>query len=155
MWPLARCKIERGCCLKPLRLTIKLHEAKTGAALICHSRWHVVYVCIAQGPRCICVLHGLSMCLRSTMPSSNFKHFLLLLVLFLLYQSWRSRIADARQYRVTPWMPGVGVSLTAHYAVVSIRKEDGSFEDVGRVEGSEAYVGMMRRYGAGGMGYTR
>jgi hypothetical protein len=88
------------------------------------------------------------------MPSSNSKYFFLLLVLFLLYQPWRVRIAEL-QYRVSPWMPGVGVSLTAHYAVVSIRKEDGTYEDVGRVEGSEAYVGMMRRYSAEGPGYTR
>ncbi|CAI6334389.1 unnamed protein product [Periconia digitata] len=40
-------------------------------------------------------------------------------------------------------MPGVGISLSVDNAVISLRKEDGSFEDVGRIEGDQEYVEMM------------
>jgi hypothetical protein len=47
-----------------------------------------------------------------------------------------------------PGMPGVGVSLTAHYGVVSLRKDDGTFEDVGCIESDEDYVEMIERLSA-------
>jgi len=90
------------------------------------------------------------------MPSFKYYkyyYYILLVVAFLAYQSWRIRSADV--YRVTSWMPGVGVSLTVQYAVVSLRHDDGTFEDVGRVEGSEEYVEMMRGYSAPVPQYTR
>lgn len=42
-------------------------------------------------------------------------------------------------------MPVVGVSLTARYGIVSLRKENGTFQDVGRVEGDREYAEMMER----------
>jgi hypothetical protein len=39
----------------------------------------------------------------------------------------------------------IGISLTANHGTVSIRHDDGSFEDVARVDGGREYLGMMRR----------
>lgn len=39
----------------------------------------------------------------------------------------------------------VGISLAATYGTVSIRHDDGSFTDIGRVEGDAAYTQMMER----------
>lgn len=39
----------------------------------------------------------------------------------------------------------VGISLSASYGTVSIRHEDGSFEDIGRIEADRNYVDMMQR----------
>jgi hypothetical protein len=39
----------------------------------------------------------------------------------------------------------VGVSLTLSYAAVSLRSEDGTFEDVGSIDGDKEYKEMMRR----------
>lgn len=47
-----------------------------------------------------------------------------------------------------PGMPGVGVSLTASYGVVSLRKDDGTFEDVGCIEGVKDYIEMIKRLSA-------
>jgi hypothetical protein len=45
-------------------------------------------------------------------------------------------------------MPGVGISLTASYGVVSLRKDDGTFEDVGCIEGVEDYAELIERLSA-------
>ncbi|KAH9208630.1 hypothetical protein DL95DRAFT_467520 [Leptodontidium sp. 2 PMI_412] len=45
-------------------------------------------------------------------------------------------------------MPGVGVSLTASYGVVALRKDDGTFEDVGCIESDEEYAKMIERLSA-------
>ncbi|KAH7412394.1 hypothetical protein BKA64DRAFT_658774 [Cadophora sp. MPI-SDFR-AT-0126] len=49
-----------------------------------------------------------------------------------------------------PGISGVGVSLTASYGVVSLRKDDGTFEDVGRIESIEDYAEMIERLSAPG-----
>lgn len=43
---------------------------------------------------------------------------------------------------------GVGISLTASYGVVSLRKDDGAFEDVGCIESGEDYAEMIERLSA-------
>lgn len=40
----------------------------------------------------------------------------------------------------------LGISLIARYGTVSIRHDDGSFEDIGCVDGDKHYVEMMRRF---------
>lgn len=45
-------------------------------------------------------------------------------------------------------MPGVGISLTASYGVVSLRKDDGTFEDVGCIESVKDYADMIKRLSA-------
>ena len=45
-------------------------------------------------------------------------------------------------------MPGVGVSLTASYGVVSLRKDDGTFEDVGCIDSVDDYAAMIERLSA-------
>jgi hypothetical protein len=40
----------------------------------------------------------------------------------------------------------LGISLTASYGLVSVRDHNGSFEDIGRIEGSHEYLTMMRRF---------
>jgi hypothetical protein len=49
-----------------------------------------------------------------------------------------------------PGMPDVvvGVSLTASYGVVSLRKDDGTFEDVGCIESVKDYAEMIERLSA-------
>lgn len=47
-----------------------------------------------------------------------------------------------------PGMPGVGISLTASYGIVSLRKDDGTFEDVGCIESVEGYTEMIERLSA-------
>lgn len=54
-------------------------------------------------------------------------------------------LSGKRATTIGPDMPGVGVSLTASYAVVSLRKDDGTFEDVGRIENVEGYAAMIER----------
>lgn len=58
---------------------------------------------------------------------------------------FRSSSGNKAETIILPDMPGVGISLTANYAVVSLRKGDGAFEDVGRVDSNEDYVKMMKR----------
>jgi len=40
---------------------------------------------------------------------------------------------------------GLGISLTMHHGTISIRNRDGSFEDLGRIDGDDKYLLMMRR----------
>jgi hypothetical protein len=40
---------------------------------------------------------------------------------------------------------GIGISLAANHGTISIRSNDGSFKDLGRVDGNEKYLQMMRR----------
>jgi hypothetical protein len=40
----------------------------------------------------------------------------------------------------------IGISLTASYGTVSSRQDDGSFEDIGRLDGDQAYLDMMQRF---------
>ncbi|KAF2677980.1 hypothetical protein K458DRAFT_349337 [Lentithecium fluviatile CBS 122367] len=60
------------------------------------------------------------------------------------------------QPRNPPWLPlfrpkyrpgalVVGISVSANYGTVSIRHEDGSFEDIGRIEADRSYVDMIQR----------
>jgi hypothetical protein len=39
----------------------------------------------------------------------------------------------------------VGISLTANHGTISIRQDDGSFQDIGRIEGDASYQEMMKR----------
>jgi hypothetical protein len=39
----------------------------------------------------------------------------------------------------------IGIALTADHGTVSLRNEDGSFTDLGRIEGSLEYTKLMRR----------
>ncbi|KAL4881679.1 hypothetical protein BJY04DRAFT_188569 [Aspergillus karnatakaensis] len=41
--------------------------------------------------------------------------------------------------------PTVGIALTATFGTLSIRHADGSFEDIGRVDGSDRYISMIQR----------
>ncbi|CAI7648857.1 unnamed protein product [Penicillium manginii] len=41
--------------------------------------------------------------------------------------------------------PSIGISLTASYGVISLRHADGSFEDLGRVDGDSSYIEMIKR----------
>lgn len=77
------------------------------------------------------------------MSIMRYYRYLLLLVGVLVYQIWKIRSTNL--YPISPHSPGVGISLTAEYAVLSVRRADGGFEDVGKVLGSEEYVGLMRR----------
>lgn len=40
----------------------------------------------------------------------------------------------------------IGLALTANHVTVSSRAPDGSFKDLGRIEGSEEYVDLIRRF---------
>jgi len=76
------------------------------------------------------------------MPISRY-YFLFLIGIF-VYLLFPSRGANTNRAAAGD-MPGVGISLTVDYAVLSLRREGGSFENVGRVQGSDEYVKMMQR----------
>jgi hypothetical protein len=40
----------------------------------------------------------------------------------------------------------LGISLTARYDLVSVRYQDASYEDIGRIEESQNYLDMMRQF---------
>ena len=70
-------------------------------------------------------------------------YFLIPIYIFVyLLLTFRSRTTDRSAALGTP---GIGISLTASYAVISLRKEDESFEDVGRIDGDQSYVELMQR----------
>ncbi|KAL2076251.1 hypothetical protein VTL71DRAFT_1194 [Oculimacula yallundae] len=73
--------------------------------------------------------------------------FISAIVLFLLFPF--RNLSGNRETKIgLPGMPGVGISLTSSYAVVSLRKDDGTFEDVGRVESVRGYAEMIERLSA-------
>ena len=78
------------------------------------------------------------------------KYYLIIftcIVVFLLVPFCRT--SGNRATTITlPGMPGVGISLTASYGVVSLRKDDGTFEDVGCIEGVEGYAELIERLSA-------
>jgi hypothetical protein len=39
----------------------------------------------------------------------------------------------------------LGISLSADHGVVSVREQDGTFRDVGKVKGDVVYLGLMKR----------
>ena len=39
----------------------------------------------------------------------------------------------------------LGISLTAEHGIIAIRHPDGTFSDLGRIDGDEQYIGMMKR----------
>ncbi|KAL4941315.1 hypothetical protein BDV06DRAFT_4851 [Aspergillus oleicola] len=41
--------------------------------------------------------------------------------------------------------PAVGIALTATFGTISIRHPNGSYQDLGRVDGDERYIAIMRR----------
>jgi hypothetical protein len=47
---------------------------------------------------------------------------------------------------VSPRSVAFGISLTASYGLVSVRYHDGSTKDIGRIDGGQKYLDMMRRF---------
>lgn len=47
---------------------------------------------------------------------------------------------------LAPGSFAIGISLTASHGTLSIRRDDGSFEDIGRVDGNQGYLDMMQRF---------
>jgi hypothetical protein len=52
----------------------------------------------------------------------------------------------AKDSRPSARSVALGISLTASYGLVSVRYHDGSYEDIGRIDGSHEYLDMMRRF---------
>jgi hypothetical protein len=78
------------------------------------------------------------------------KHYLIIftcVVVYLLVPFRKSSGNRATKIGL-PDMPGVGVSLTSRYGVVSVRKDDGTYEDVGRIESDKDYAEMIERLSA-------
>ncbi|KAI5456711.1 hypothetical protein BGZ63DRAFT_396038 [Mariannaea sp. PMI_226] len=44
-----------------------------------------------------------------------------------------------------PQRPGIGISLTASYGTISIRHVNGSIHNIGRIDGSDQYISLMKR----------
>jgi hypothetical protein len=82
------------------------------------------------------------------MPSQKYYLVAFTCIFVYLLLPFRSSSGNKAETIVLPDMPGVGISLTASYAVVSLRKDDGAFEDVTRVESDEEYAEMMKRLSA-------
>jgi hypothetical protein len=86
------------------------------------------------------------------MPSSQSSLFAFcsLAVLYLYFVPPRSPtwlpFPICKQTHLTAESLSIGISLTASYGTVSIRRSDGSFTDIGRVDGDQIYVDMMRRF---------
>ena len=59
--------------------------------------------------------------------------------------SYAQAIAVELREKPTSKLPIVGISFTANHATAAVRWPDGTFEDLGRVEASKAYVKTMRR----------
>ena len=59
--------------------------------------------------------------------------------------TYAQAIALEMQEKPTSKSPVVGISLTANHATAAIRWPDGTFENLGRVDASKAYVKMMQR----------
>jgi hypothetical protein len=78
------------------------------------------------------------------------KYYLIIFACIVVYLMVPFRSLSGRRVATIgqPGMPGVGVSLTASYGVVSLRRDDGTFEDVGRIEGDEDYTQMIQRLSA-------
>lgn len=79
------------------------------------------------------------------MPTQKYYLLIFTCVVVYLLVPYRSSSGKRTAAIALPGMPGVGVSLTARYGIVSLRKDDGTFEDVGSVEGGEDYAEMMKR----------
>jgi hypothetical protein len=79
------------------------------------------------------------------MPSQKYYFVAFTCIFIYLLLPFRSSSGNKAETIVLPDMRGAGISLTASYAVVSLRKDDGAFEDVARVESDEDYAEMMKR----------
>jgi hypothetical protein len=81
---------------------------------------------------------------------STQKYYLIIFTCVVVYLlvPFRSLTGDRATTIGLPGMPGVGVSLTASYGIVSLRKDDGTFEDVGSIEGDEEYAQLIKRLSA-------
>jgi hypothetical protein len=82
------------------------------------------------------------------MPAQKYYLIIFASVVVYLLVPFRSLNVDRATTIGLPDMPGVGVSLTASYGVVSLRKDDGTFEDVGCVERDADYAKMIERLSA-------
>ncbi|KAH7078085.1 hypothetical protein BKA63DRAFT_279190 [Paraphoma chrysanthemicola] len=62
-------------------------------------------------------------------------------VCFMIWVSWREiQLNDAFGSSIV-----VGIALTANHAALSCKHTNGSFEDLGRIEGTAEYIALMRR----------
>jgi hypothetical protein len=82
------------------------------------------------------------------MPAQKYYLIIFTCVVVYLLVPFRSLNVNRATTIRQPGMPGVGVSLTASYGVVSLRKDDGTFEDVGCVESDADYAKMIERLSA-------
>ncbi|KAH6868639.1 hypothetical protein BKA58DRAFT_441081 [Alternaria rosae] len=67
------------------------------------------------------------------------------LVAIRLAISYAQAVALEMREKPTSMIPVVGISLTANHATAAVRWPNGTFENLGRVEASKAYVKMMER----------
>lgn len=82
------------------------------------------------------------------MPTQHFYLIIFTCAVVYLLVPLRSLSGNRAPTIGLPSMPGVGVSLTASYGVVALRKDDGTFEDVGCIESDEEYAKMIERLSA-------
>jgi hypothetical protein len=82
------------------------------------------------------------------MPAQKYYLIIFTCVVVYLLVPFRSLNVNKATTIRQPGMPGVGVSLTASYGVVSLRKDDGTFENVGCVESDADYAKMIERLSA-------
>jgi len=82
------------------------------------------------------------------MPTQKYYLIIFTCVVVFLLVPFRSLSGNRATTIGLPVMPGVGVSLTASYGVVALRKDDGTFEDVGCIESVEDYAEMIERLSA-------
>jgi hypothetical protein len=82
------------------------------------------------------------------MPAQKYYLIIFTCVVVYLLVPFRSLNVNRATTIGQPGMPGVGVSLTASYGVVSLRKDDGTFQDVGCVESDADYAKMIERLSA-------
>jgi hypothetical protein len=82
------------------------------------------------------------------MPTQKYILIIFTCIVVYLLVPFRSSSGNRATKIGLPDMPGVGVSLTSHYGVISVRKDDGTYEDVGRIEGDTDYAEMIERLSA-------
>lgn len=71
---------------------------------------------------------------------------LVVVALVLLVLSMPTGLSPPPRPQPGPDDPQLGIALTVDYATASIRHPDGSFTDLGRVDGSVKYKEMMQRF---------
>lgn len=82
------------------------------------------------------------------MLTQNYYLIIFTCVVVFLLVPFRSLSGNRATKIGQPGMLGVGVSLTASYGVVSLRNDDGTFEDVGCIESVKDYTEMIERLSA-------